>query len=303
MTTKKITVAHINVRSLQPHLESIRALIIENNFDILGISETWLFDTTPSAVLHIDGYNLIRKDSNRRGAGLAFYVRNSLNLRIKTVDTVFQNEVLSLNFKINSAEFLLSIIYRNHHIAFNIFLDELEALFSDFFLRCDRVVVLGDFNVNLLIKNDPMTVSYLNCLEEIGVVQLIDEPTRRNALLDHILVSGEAFIRDSGVVGYQYSDHDAVYCSLNTKGPSAAPRFITCRNYASLDIESLVGDPIFHNLEGIYRFNNVNDKVNIFNFTIISLFDTYAPLKKIRVTKPYTPWVTDTVRLMMSLRD
>jgi hypothetical protein len=44
-------------------------------------------------------------------------------------------------------------------------------------------------------------------------------------------------------------------------------------------------------------------KYNFLNAKIIELFNKHAPKRTIRITKKYAPWLTDNIKLMMSLRD
>ena len=51
------------------------------NIDKVGISETWLSQTTSDNLISIDGYTLFRRDraDGRRGGGLCIYVKNTLS--------------------------------------------------------------------------------------------------------------------------------------------------------------------------------------------------------------------------------
>ena len=48
------------------------------------VTETWLTDAIPDAALHISGFTIVRRDrSNRRGGGVAIYIRESLPFKIR----------------------------------------------------------------------------------------------------------------------------------------------------------------------------------------------------------------------------
>ena len=44
-----------------------------------SINETWLDSTVADHEVDIDGYELIRKNRNRNGGGVAIYIRSSIN--------------------------------------------------------------------------------------------------------------------------------------------------------------------------------------------------------------------------------
>src|SRR2546425_11880170 len=57
--------------------------VLEEKFDIVGITETWLYPEISDSEMSIDGYFLLRNDRNdaekHRGGGVALYVHNDLN--------------------------------------------------------------------------------------------------------------------------------------------------------------------------------------------------------------------------------
>ena len=55
-------------------IESFRVFLAEFSFDILGTNKTKLDDSIKSSELHIPGYEFIRRDRNRHGGGVGFYI-------------------------------------------------------------------------------------------------------------------------------------------------------------------------------------------------------------------------------------
>ena len=50
----------------------------DRTIDILGLNETRLDNTIADSQIDIEGYDILRRDSNRNGGGVAFYVAQSL---------------------------------------------------------------------------------------------------------------------------------------------------------------------------------------------------------------------------------
>lgn len=73
---------YINARSIIPSHDTIAEIIHESKFDLYGISETWLNDAFPSEMLHIDGYELVRKDRSPRGGVVCCYLRNTVGWKL-----------------------------------------------------------------------------------------------------------------------------------------------------------------------------------------------------------------------------
>ena len=54
--------------------------VLNNNVDLVAISETWFTKHIPDSCVEINDYSIIRKDrSNRKGAGVCFYIKNGIN--------------------------------------------------------------------------------------------------------------------------------------------------------------------------------------------------------------------------------
>lgn len=59
----------------------------------------------------------------------------------------------------------------------------------------------------------------------------------------------------------------------------------------------------FNTWKDVFCEPNIDLKVECFNCLLLALFDKFAPLKRIKLgSKPHL-WITDNIKLMMSLRD
>ena len=73
-----IKVGHLNIRSLKnrEHYILIRELVIEKDFDIFTISETWLNKTVTDVEVEIPGYMIYRLDRDKKlGGGVCAFVK------------------------------------------------------------------------------------------------------------------------------------------------------------------------------------------------------------------------------------
>ena len=77
----KLSVYYTNCRSILNKIDLLRGLACVEKFDIIALTETWL-DMSGKVFnpeVKIDGYTLFYKDrENRRGGGVALYVRDTL---------------------------------------------------------------------------------------------------------------------------------------------------------------------------------------------------------------------------------
>ena len=73
---KGFKIGHLNIASLMKHKDELFIFISKQHFDVLCINETRLDSSINSSEVNIAGYDLIRKDRNRNGGGVAIYARS-----------------------------------------------------------------------------------------------------------------------------------------------------------------------------------------------------------------------------------
>ena len=79
---KGFKIMHLNIRSLEESIDQFRIHASNNQYGIICIYETWLYDKISDHEVGIDGYDLVRKDRKRTGGGVAIYIRNSTNYKV-----------------------------------------------------------------------------------------------------------------------------------------------------------------------------------------------------------------------------
>ena len=109
-----LKIAHLNIRSLPKHLDEFKIFMTVNPLNVICLSETWLNSTWSDNALHIDGYNIIRRDrdDSQRGGGTAIYysmnfmARQRPDLSITDIETVWLELTLPTARKPSYARFI-----------------------------------------------------------------------------------------------------------------------------------------------------------------------------------------------------
>ena len=97
----KLIIAHLNINSTTNKFESL-SFMVENNVDMLLISETKLDDSFPSGQFKICGYGMpYQNDANAMSIGLLVYIRDDIR------DDNFWKMILEIILKI----YRLKLIY------------------------------------------------------------------------------------------------------------------------------------------------------------------------------------------------
>ena len=140
----------MNINSPTKHIDELR-ILLKFCLDIISINETKLVDTIKSCEVHIPGYEFIRRDRNRQGGGVDFYIKTSINFVVCSNLNVPNLENLCIEIrKPNSKPFLIATRYRppcsSIDSAFLFYETFLEILDS---LGLELYYLLGDLICNL----------------------------------------------------------------------------------------------------------------------------------------------------------
>ncbi len=147
----------------------------------------------------------------------------------------------------------------------------------------DLLKFLGTFDVDLF--------KLMNVCKEFNVSQIINSPTRVNALLDHIYVNKKALYSNHGNFSIRNSDHDMVYVIRKARKFKSAPKVIMTRNLKNCDWESFRKEisAIEIKTEGCSNPDNIYQD---FNLNMLELLDKFAPPTKRLVKNRPSPWYT-----------
>ena len=153
-----LKVAHLNIRSLSKHLDEFKILMVDNPFDVMCLSETWLNSTWSDTELHIDGYNIIRRDrddSQRRGGTAKYYstkftARQRPDLFIQDIETVWLELTLP-----NRKKALICALYKPPNADFDAFKASLDNILEQSASEGVETLILGDFNCDMLPNRLP----------------------------------------------------------------------------------------------------------------------------------------------------
>jgi len=234
--TKGIKIVHLNIRSLIPKIDLLRAWVALHKPNIITLSETWLNSSISDTEINLLNYTLYRSDRSSRGGGVAIYVSSELisELTIPTVKPLhFECVFVKVIFHENKS-LIIGSIYRPPSSPAETF-DHLISTINS--ISCNNeIILLGDFNKNW---SDKSSDKVKNLFSNLNLSQLIKEPTRitptSQSLLDWILVSHPDRFLKVGVMSDCFSDHSIVYCVWKIKLPKSPPRLIKIRQYKKLN--------------------------------------------------------------------
>ena len=115
--------AHLNINSLSGKFDAL-SYIIQDNIDILVVSETKLDPTFPACQFKIPGYSMpFRRDRNRNGGGVMIFVREDISSKLLVRHNLPDDiEVIFVEINLRKTKFLLRRVIIHLVNRINIFL-------------------------------------------------------------------------------------------------------------------------------------------------------------------------------------
>ena len=288
---KGLHFGHLNINNILPSTNS--------NISVLGITETKLDNTVNNEEVEIDSYNLIRSDRNRKGGGIACYIKNSISFNYHgSLSENFENILIEILLP-KSKPITMSIIFRLPDQSspiddFNIALKVLASQGNEtYFLGEGHYVLKKSYaKCQEAQSNQRLLKPYLEICPAFGLTQLINKPTRStlktSSLLDHILTNSKESATQHGAITLGLSDHDFIFCTRKIKCFKSRKHNTisvrTCKNYSKKLLEERLTEMKVPN----YLLLSCADSA--YNHLLQDTISDIAPIKDIRIKRNTKPW-------------
>ena len=121
----KLILGHLNINSIRNKFDTLK-YIVENNIDILILSETKLDDSFPLAQFRLHGFSSpYRFDRNSRGGGILVYIREDIPSKFLDIKSDCNIESITVEINLRKRKWLLNCSYNPHK---NLIANHLECL-------------------------------------------------------------------------------------------------------------------------------------------------------------------------------
>ena len=241
--------AFLNITSLPKKIDEIRFSMLNKHIDLIAFNETRLDSSITDGMIHLNDYDIVRKDRCRNGGGVCIYLRSSINYKIRNDLIPSELEAVCVEIiKPHSKPFLVTTVYRPPSADLEFF-DHFEKVIKVIDDENKEMYVLGDLNCDLLkdIGNAVTSTKKLKSIYELyQLTQIIDRATRvtsvSSTLIDHIATNTPEKICDSGVVHTGISDHSLVFAIRKICVGKKVENKIEIRNMKKFNAEKFVKD-------------------------------------------------------------
>ena len=315
-----LTLQHVNIRSIKSgqKLIDLHADTLNNNSAIVAVTETWLDNTIDSSEIELPGFQVIRKDRNRNGGGIALYIRKDLAFKhCPELEPDAQSlfEGLWIRLFTPQGSLLLGTFYCPPSMPANVaddYITYLETTINTVTARNYQSLILtGDFNAKSknwysLQENNQLGTRLYDFVNRNGMMQLVTEPTRitenSRSLIDLIITNSPQIVTDTFVnPPLLRCDHLVIGASLCLSVPSGSYTK-TFYNLNRTDIGSLQNALISHDWESCLDRNNAEDSVHKWVDSFTNIINNNTHISKITIRNRDKPWFKNSLNHIIHVR-
>ena len=307
MIERGLKIYHVNTRSIYNKITLLQSLY--SDIDILCCSETWLDNRITDRLVNINNKKIYRcdrhdkiNDYNKRvsGGGVCIYVGTPyMHFTEKDIDyskITPDFEILTLTItKPNFRNLLVICVYKPPSGKVEKCIEFLKQIVSNPRFAKREIWILGDFNVDILKRDDANVILLQGFVKKAGLCQKINTLTRPNrnggSCID-LIMTNCLFVKVSGTLDDFVSDHYTIYCIRKKAKENKECVYKTFRNYNRYNQE---------NFEALLRgknwafFDSLIDPNHQWDFILkvtTEILSVMCPYQKRAVRKTATPWLT-----------
>ena len=174
----------LNARSVCNKPSEIYELLLDNSLDVLFVTETWLKPDGNGTVIHDmlpHCYSIICQtlSASQRGGGIAIIHRNNVRVDLVSVNATVLTSAEILECKVHIHQDLIHdmCIYRPPNKSSAQLLEEFEEILSIRFSNTNHLLVVGDINIHLDLKDNMYAKSLNEVFSVFSMNQIANEPT------------------------------------------------------------------------------------------------------------------------------
>ena len=299
---------HLNIRSLfsKNKFDMFKQQMIDSGIDVICLTETWLKGGINSNFVNIPNFNLIRNDRNwsengnlKKGGGTCMYINNSIQfsdndlsfLNMSSIDIEIQWLTIK---KQNNRKMHIANVYRPPQGNVKTFVSYLRKCLDSFDEKTKKdIFILGDFNIDVKKKSDPVTKDLIQTLNSFGMKQFINGITRygkNNSCIDLIFTNAE-YISDSGILDLNFSDHQAVFITKKKIKVKNSKIEFKGRSYKNYDINVFQDSLREIDWRDFFGIEDPNECWDLLYSRIIGILDKMCPEKNFKVNIYREEWM------------
>ena len=322
--SKNFSILHLNIHSIQRHVEELRVLLhaLDFKFDIIAISESKL-KTDPQIDISLPGYHSPHcKFTEAEKGGTILYISKSLVFKPRKDLEIYKSKELESSFieiiNKKSSNDIVGVIYRHPRMDTSEFIDDkLNQITNQLAKEKNKkIYIAGDFNFDLLkYSHHSETSNFFDKMTSNLLVPLILIPTKINTkndtLIDNIFSNQHNSQTICGNLTVNFSDgHLPSFAIFPKPNQNHLPKKHNIYVRGKLEGENkdnfLIDLAAINMTEDVIVENDPDKSLNNLLYHTDRLTDSYIPAKKLtnkEFKQTVKPWITLGIRTSIKRKD
>ena len=287
----------MNTRSLRNKFSDLEEMAISENYDIIGITESWLNTANRDylAEYKIPGYTMFDKCRvTQSGGGVLLYIKTSLNPVLLSKPLITNVDALFILLKNKyGMKLALSLVYRPPAQTIQTDNDLYDQIIevSD----AHDAVIMGDFNLPTEKWGNPLTSHHghdlYNNIKESSLTQFVENPTRGNHVLDLVLATKENLIENLNVgEEFSNSDHRGITFNINFTADETNINIEKIPDYRRANFRKLRSLLNQIDWSYIHTTTDINAQWKFFTDKYLKIVKECVPMRKRRPIQNFKPY-------------
>ena len=309
-----MAIASLNINGLRSHLDEVQLMMKRLGIHILALNETKLDSSIPKELTKVSGYQQMRLDRTCHGGGISIYIKDSVNFKPRDDIPADGLELICIETEPpKSKPFLVIASYRPPGGPIGSF-GKLEKALAYLDREGKEMILLGDTNCDFTGKQNDQLIDnnakhMANIYDLFSFKQLVEQPTRvtleTETIIDHIATTCARDIVGVGVHEGSLSDHFMVYCIRKFNGAVEKDH----KQIKTRSMRNFKEDEFLSDVSGIcwehmfQQTDDINTLVNDWSALFSLIVEKHAPLREMRVSEKYCPWIDKDLKGLMMTRD
>ena len=287
----KLGILHLNIRSIKKNFSLFVSYLeqIAFKFHVIVLTETWLLEPKLNSY-QLPNYNAYSTTSVGKRGGIRAFIRD--NITAQPIDILHGDTFQSLNLTVklpSLGNIFLGAIYKSPNTSNLNFNDDFERTYSERFHASQKVIYVGDFNLDLFQHENTQINKFLNIMRSFNCSPFITEATRDPpdsqscTLIDHlwsnIVVPAESYVLECMI-----TDHFPIvtYFSVPKLENFNATVTIKYRDFNEANLDKMFSDSpdLYYTQHDNVISSNVNNSLGMFSSWLNRTTNKYFPIKK-----------------------
>ena len=283
-------------------MDELALIVATHKPGVICLTETWLSSDIENHIVRLAGYSLVRSDRlNRKGGGVLVYIHEDIVFEEIDLSDRTSNAAELSFLNLSNLWMLIMCVY----IPPNVPSETLKIL-------REQIVQAADSKMSDLPNHDLIITGDLNnfkaeCLvSDLGMTDIVTQPTRGKNILDHILITdGLTSAYDQTLVTYNSPIGKSDHLTLIAK-----PRFNELKwklprehvvfDYRASNLSVLLSKASSINWDEIVDQPDVNAQWRALHMEISALMNNSIPMKVVIMTSNDKQWMTPLTKMFIN---